>query len=245
MWDWAQFIQRHGPTAAFMAASATIIAAVVGAWRRYGKRVMGWPMELYETAKAWVGMRGEITALQSSVKVQGDQLTALQGQVGAVIAEFSPNGGASFKDLVSQAVAGMETLTREMVILNKRQVASEERERLIAARLAAHFDDDGQARWRSYPDGRQIRSNDKLIQLLGRSQRDLEGWGWASYIHDDDRDRLLADWRLCLEQVRTFNGVYRFLRGDGDTITARLFARPLLEEGEVLGWEGTAALVTP
>jgi PAS domain S-box-containing protein len=89
------------------------------------------------------------------------------------------------------------------------------------------------------PDGWGDFFNKRWLDYTGLSAQQLAGWGWATLLHPDDAEGLLAVWRSSLvsgapleaeARMRRFDGVYRWL----------LFRANALrdESGAIVKWYG-------
>jgi PAS domain S-box-containing protein len=92
------------------------------------------------------------------------------------------------------------------------------------------------------PDGFVDYFNKRLLDYLGLSLSDIEGWNWLSSVHPDDAPGLLEKWKMIVElvkpeeyheaRVRRFDGVYRWFLHR---------AAPMYDqEGKIVRWFGTA-----
>jgi len=94
--------------------------------------------------------------------------------------------------------------------------------------------------WSTGPDGNCDYCSRVWRDYTGLSLEDTAGWGWTAAVHPDDRDRLIAYWRLVLAagelaetegRLRRFDGEYRWFLFRG---RAQRDAR-----GRIVRWYGT------
>ena len=57
--------------------------------------------------------------------------------------------------------------------------------------------------------------NQQWLEFTGASFEDLQGGGWARFIHPDDLDESLRRWHHCVETKEAFEFVHRIRRADG------------------------------
>ena len=69
--------------------------------------------------------------------------------------------------------------------------------------------------WRATPDGAVDYHNQRLLEYHGKSLEQVRGFGFASIIHPDDRERLLKTWRESVSSGTPFEVESRLLGVDG------------------------------
>jgi PAS domain S-box-containing protein len=93
----------------------------------------------------------------------------------------------------------------------------------------------------SLPDGYLDFFNETWLKYVGRPLHDLLGWKWTNYIHPDDVDSIVRQWRaslasgepfLCETRVRRADGVYRWM------LHHKVAARD--EHGNIVKWHGSS-----
>jgi PAS domain S-box-containing protein len=94
--------------------------------------------------------------------------------------------------------------------------------------------------WSGLPDGTLHYCNERWRSETGVGLEELQGDGWQSILHPDDRDRVLKAWRQSVshgtpyeqeERHREAGGTYRWYLARGVPV--------LDEEGRVVRWYGT------
>jgi PAS domain S-box-containing protein len=94
--------------------------------------------------------------------------------------------------------------------------------------------------WSTHPDGSAEFFNQHYLSYAGLSLEQLQGWGWTSAVHPDDRAALAASFQSIMAagepgeaeaRLRRFDGVYRWF----------LFrTNPMRDEsGSIIKWFGT------
>jgi PAS domain S-box-containing protein len=114
---------------------------------------------------------------------------------------------------------------------------SEERFRLLADSAPALI-------WINGPDGAEF-VNRTYVDFLGVSHADVLGYGWAGFIHVDDRDSYMQAYLHAFDQRKSFSAEFRFRRHDGDYRWMRTVAQPRIShDGTFLGYAGISTDVT-
>lgn len=135
-----------------------------------------------------------------------------------MVQELTPNGGSSIKD----AIGRIET--RQLIEVQVRKALNNDAIYGI---------------WESDAEGKCTYTSRTYQRLVGRSYEDLEGWGWVSAIHADDRKRVSEGWKLALEQKREFNDEFRILKPDGSETQVISVGHPLKDrDGNLKGYVG-------
>ncbi len=94
--------------------------------------------------------------------------------------------------------------------------------------------------WSALPDGSTDFFNARVFEYTGRSQRQLEDWGWRAVVHPDDLERCLAHWTNAFKKGQPYEVEYRLRRRDGRYFWHLGAAMPLREGGRIVRWFGTA-----
>ena len=72
-------------------------------------------------------------------------------------------------------------------------------------------------------DGRWLRINDRLCEILGRRREDMLGRSFADVTHPDDIDRNLGLFQdLLADRIKTYALEKRYIRGDGSIVWANV-----------------------
>ena len=95
--------------------------------------------------------------------------------------------------------------------------------------------------WSASPDGAVDFVNERLLQFVGLSSRDVLGWTWESVIHSDDRAKYVSNWRAAVNDGHSIESEIRVRRSDGQYRWFFLRNVPLRDEaGRVIKWYGSA-----
>jgi PAS domain S-box-containing protein len=91
------------------------------------------------------------------------------------------------------------------------------------------------------PDGYLDYFNEPWLEYLGVTLDKVAGWNWTAFIHPQDLDGIVAEWRACLATGEIFNYETRVRRANGDY--RWMFHRkvPLWgERGNIVKWYGSS-----
>lgn len=151
-------------------------------------------IDIYLLAKI-IGATGTISGAcywlwKGLVKKTITFFTRTYGQWNNMVQELTPNGGSSIKD----AIGRIET--RQMIEVQVRKALS---------------NDSISGVWEASADGQLTYANRTFQRIVGRSLGDLEGWGWVNSVHPEDREKVLKEWKLALEQEREAQLNFRVL----------------------------------
>lgn len=91
--------------------------------------------------------------------------------------------------------------------------------------------------WRSSADGRCVFANRFMLRTLKRDLVDVLGMAWLSFIHEDDRDRVFAEWKQSVANSTDFDLKYRWVTGTGEILHVHAVAERIFsEEGVPMGY---------
>src|SRR5262249_16548465 len=94
--------------------------------------------------------------------------------------------------------------------------------------------------WSATPEGELDYCNRQWLDFTAMTLEQANGWGWATAIYPDDRDRLIASWRSCLASGNPFDLEAPMRRFDGAHRWFLFRANPLRDEsGNIIRWYGT------
>jgi PAS domain S-box-containing protein len=90
------------------------------------------------------------------------------------------------------------------------------------------------------PDGLCAWVSDRWSELSGLGLEDALGTGWAAALHDEDRDRVFAEWTESAATRTPFSSEYRFRRPDETTPWVRGRATAVTDSAEsIIGYVGS------
>ena len=93
--------------------------------------------------------------------------------------------------------------------------------------------------WSARADGTTDYFNARVFAYTGRSQAQLEGWGWRDIVHPDDWERCLARWTKAFKKGQPYEVEYRLRRRDGKYLWHLGAAMPQREGGRIVRWFGS------
>lgn len=70
--------------------------------------------------------------------------------------------------------------------------------------------------WVCSPSGENVFLNDRWHEYTGQTVEDAAGYGWATMMHPDDQERILAYWEQCRMKGEPAEGEVRLRRRDGE-----------------------------
>jgi PAS domain S-box-containing protein len=90
-----------------------------------------------------------------------------------------------------------------------------------------------------------LYTNERLLEITGRTAEDTHGHGWREAIHPEDRNRVAAAWENSLERGDEFTSEHRFIKQSGETVWVAVHAAPLQGPGRKLqGFVGVVQDIT-
>lgn len=154
-----------------------------------------------------------------------DRLEVAMGKVDSISAALGPNGGKSLGD----AVMRIERLSRR-----------------TAARVTGLGNVSDAPFFEADKEGRYIWCNSAFESTFGYSSASMEGMGWVNLIHPEDRERVVRDWKHCVEDKRAIETTCRYVHRSGTLSAVRVSAFPVPDEvtDEVIGWMGRVEAMT-
>lgn len=110
--------------------------------------------------------------------------------------EVTTNGGKSIKDTINSLKNTCENIEVTQKIIEQRGKSS------------LHYNN--YALFETDKEGHLVWVNEKFHEITGKTQSDLEGYDWISYIKSDERNGFLEEFSSCLRMCRklefiTFN----------------------------------------
>lgn len=99
--------------------------------------------------------------------------------------------------------------------------------------------------WRTNPDGSADYFSESFSKLVGYSQEEFLGWGWAEAIHPDDRGRALRVWEEARNARASVTVDFRVRGKDGEYRWYLSMGNPFFDErGELTKYYGTWTDIT-
>ena len=120
-------------------------------------------------------------------------IAALTTQVGLVVSELQPNGGASVRDSLNR--------------IELRQVLQEQRQKAILSDMSVGV-------FETNHEGEYIWVNRKYLRMTGRAPDEVKGSGWINTVAHRDRERVVLSWNKAIEEQREFEEVFMIITPD-------------------------------
>lgn len=156
----------------------------------------------------------------------GRGLSTVTQRVERIWQELQPNGGSSIRDHINRQT---DMITR----IETRQLVSEQVDKQVFAALNL-----GVVRCDAL--GRVTEINRNYSRITGRTFEEVSGTNWSNCVHPDDRESLIEEWRVCVEEGKQLDRQMRFVRPDGYVQVVHSRACALLNgDGKTIGWFGT------
>ena len=118
-----------------------------------------------------------------------------------MIKELSYNGQSSIKDAVLRIENRIDVIDTKISGIQENQYLS--------------MNLQGIAFWVSNEQGKCTYASTNLCKMLGRTESEIMGDGWAAYIIPEDRNRVFKEWVFSVEHRSAFDSHYTFKRSDG------------------------------
>jgi PAS domain-containing protein len=125
-------------------------------------------------------------------------------KINGISKEFEPNHGSSLKDL----------LTKMQAELIKNTELTEK----IATRQKWIFDNREMPIFESDEQGHCVWVNIAYVNLVKRDMNFLLGHGWKNVIAQEDRERVVNNWNLCVKDGRDSEDTYSMIDASGKKI---------------------------
>jgi PAS domain S-box-containing protein len=158
----------------------------------------------------------------------------VEGSKALARGEFQHQVSVTGKDELAHLGLVFNDTARRLQDLYATLQQSEDRLRLVIDTIPAHV-------WSGRPDGSVDFINQRLLEFLGRSMKDILGWGWGSLVHPDDLTRLVGEWQAAVAAGEPMESEARLRRMDGDYRWLLIRNVPLRDKlGNIISWYGTA-----
>lgn len=115
---------------------------------------------------------------------------------------------------------------------------SEERYRSL---ISATF----QIVWTTDSEGNNTSVSPSWLELTGQPREAFQPWGWVDYLHPDDRDRAIQDWKQSVASQTLYETEFRFKTKDNTYRNFLVRGVPVLNpDGTIREWIGTCTDIT-
>ncbi|HKW23134.1 MAG TPA: ATP-binding protein [Ktedonobacterales bacterium] len=164
---------------------------------------------------------------------QGSQFTDMCSQHSHVIPNESYTELASV-DARMRAISLLQQKATSLKAETAERISAETRLRLVAESMP-------QMIYTAKPDGAVDYFNPQSMRYTGLPYEAIRGWGWTQFIHPDDVEANLREWRRCLQTGESFYFEHRFLRNDGVYCWHMSRAVPMRDaSGAITLWIGSS-----
>ncbi|TFB46762.1 putative bifunctional diguanylate cyclase/phosphodiesterase [Cryobacterium tagatosivorans] len=92
--------------------------------------------------------------------------------------------------------------------------------------------------------GGLLTANNQWLSVSGLTLDESLGAGWASALHPDDADRVLAEWGECVSAGTAYSSTVRFRTPDGQVNSVQVTTTPIRDRGTVTGHLASVTDVT-
>jgi len=93
--------------------------------------------------------------------------------------------------------------------------------------------------WVCDANGRNLYASASFLRLVGLTQEQCSGFGWADVLHPDDADRTIAAWKECARSGSHWDIEHRFRGADGKYHPVLARGTAVRDtEGRILCWAG-------
>ncbi|GAB2814556.1 hypothetical protein GCM10027022_00680 [Alpinimonas psychrophila] len=93
-------------------------------------------------------------------------------------------------------------------------------------------------------EGGLVTANDQWLSLSGLTWQESLGDGWATALHPDDADRVLAEWKSVLSTGEGHETTLRFLTPEGHVNWVQVSTAPIRDTEQVSGYLATVTDIT-
>jgi PAS domain S-box-containing protein len=147
-------------------------------------------------------------------------LAAVDARFDEVLAELKPNGGSSMRDAINRIEELQIRLSVRVDHVLNGQI-------------------DTPALYETDQAGLCVWVSPSYSKMTGQPLTEAIGWGWIVPLHPEDSDKVRGEWRLAIEERRSFSMVFRIVTGDGSVVRVYSRAHPLRVGTKIIGWSGT------
>jgi PAS domain S-box-containing protein len=138
-------------------------------------------------------------------------------------------------------VIGAATITRDMSEAKRAEAALRRSETRYRSLVTATT----QIVWTTDPQGEVVDDMPMWRAFTGMTLAEIQGWGWISSLHADDRPRTAEIWTKAVAERGLYNTEYRIRRHDGEHRHVAVRGVPVLDnDGNIQEWVGTCTDIT-
>lgn len=131
-----------------------------------------------------------------------------------VLYELTYAGNGSIKNAIRRIDRNVNRLTeRQKIAMNMQNIAF----------------------WISDEKGMCIYASPELCKVMGRSESEIIGDNWSSWLIHEDKERVFEEWMFAVEHKTVFDSVHSYERSDGSTVKVWGLSLPEIVDGEQTG----------
>lgn len=154
-----------------------------------------------------------------------------------IFKEVKPNGMSSMKDQVTLLVSQTSNIEKRLILAEFNGMKSD-------GLLKSIFKSIHLGHFVTNQKGEFIEVGSMMCRLFKRSESELEGFNWQSWIHEDDRPRVKADWEDAAATSRDFDIGFRVILPDRKIQNVRMVIFKVAEQNSNFsGFIGTVTTV--
>lgn len=146
------------------------------------------------------------------------QRKEMLGMIKEIHKEVKYNSGGTIKDAVARLELGQEKINTRLTELSEQQYSCMNLQNL--------------AFFKSSKDGHWIRVSPAVCQMIGRSEAELMGTNWISWVAKE-KERVFRAWEFSQENGSAFDEYVTFRKSDSETATVHILYFPSTELGKL------------
>jgi len=139
-----------------------------------------------------------------------NHLEEIHGKVEKIFSELTPNHGSSIKDKIDSLDGRMNKIDENLVKNNDLTEKIFYRQRWI-------LDNQDAAVFESDIHGKCIWANVHYLRLIKRNMEFVLGNGWKNIIAQEDRDRVIKNWEMCVQNGINSEDTFTMVDSEGKT----------------------------
>lgn len=146
---------------------------------------------------------------------------ALYDNIDFITNEMKVDGNGSMKT----AILNLKTTTDNIVV----------RLDSIEGNQKIYMDLQGVAFWISNESGECIHASPGLCKLMERSEFEIKGNNWMTWVHPEDKERVFEAWEISVTKMSSFDEIYRIKRSSGIWVKVWAVAFPQATQSNMFG----------
>lgn len=157
------------------------------------------------------------------LKQRYDEGRELYGKIQKMAEEFRPNGGSTLRDAINRI--------EEKVTLQEQKTLA------IIKSLPL-------GSWVANEKGKFVDLNKSLCRITGRTESELKGDNWITWVHPNEKDDVFDEWKRCVDSDLNFDMEFTFVLPSGKLQKVHAIAYQLRDSNsKLIGFLGTLSAV--